>query len=168
MPKLEMSNNGTLKTDKTDLKGKILANRQEVKFLKKNYKKLFGYAIVMVVCVFIIVLMACLSENRLEGYENEYEQSILATQKQIDVLEEKIVNLTNENLELKKQLEKNSVLESDLVTFQQALSDMRDIFEMYKTGNLSSAKKAYEKIEPIGFDDSTLAYFELLGELLKK
>lgn len=96
------------------------------------------------------------------------EQSILATQKQIDVLEEKIVNLTNENLELKKQLEKNSVLESDLVTFQQALSDMRDIFEMYKTGNLSSAKKAYEKIEPIGFDDSTLAYFELLGELLKK
>ena len=168
MPKLEMSNNRTLKTDKMDLRGKILATRREVRFLKKNYKKLFGYAIVMVVCVFIIVLMACLSENRLEGYENEYEQSILATQKQIDVLEEKIVNLTNENLELKKQLEKNSGLEADLVTSQQALSDMKDIFEMYKTGNLSSAKKAYEKIEPIGFDDSTLAYFELLGELLKK
>ena len=168
MPKLETSNDGTLKTDKMDLRGKILAIRQEVRFLKKNYKKLFGYAIVMVVCVFIIVLMACLSENRLEGYENEYEQSILATQKQIDVLEEKIVNLTNENLELKKQLEKNSGLEADLVTSQQALSDMKDIFEMYKTGNLSSAKKAYEKIEPIGFDDSTLAYFELLGELLKK
>ncbi len=168
MQKLETSNNKTLKTDKMDLRGKILATRQEVRFLKKNYKKLFGYAVVMVVCVFIIVLMACLSENRLEGYENEYEQSILATQKQIDVLEEKLVNLTNENLELKKQLEKNSGLESDLVTSQQALSDMKDIFEMYKTGDLSSAKKAYEKIEPIGFDDSTLAYFELLGELLKK
>lgn len=163
-----MSNDVILKTDKTDLSGKILATGQEVKFLKKNYKKLFGYAIVMLVCVLIIVLMACLSENRLEGYETEYEESILASQKQIEVLEEKIVELTNENFELKKQLEKNSGLESDLVTAQQALSDMKDIFEMYKGGDLSSAKKAYEKIEPIGFDDSTLAYFELLGELLKK
>lgn len=145
-----------------------MANRQEVKFLKKNYKKLFGYGIVMLVCVFIIVLMACLSESRIEGYENEYEQSILATQKQIDVLEEKIVTLTNENLELKKQIEKTSGLESDLVTSQQALSDMKDIFEMYKKGDVSLAKDAYKKIEPIGFDDSTLAYFELLGELLKK
>ena len=168
MLKSEVSNNEILKTDKMDLRGKILAIRQEVKFLKKNYKKLFGYAIVMVVCVLIIVLMACLSENRLEGYENEYEQSILASQKQVDLLEEKIVGLTNENLELKKQLEKTSGLESDLVTSQQALSDMKDIFEMYKDGDLSSAKKAYGKIEPIGFDDSTLAYFELLGELLKK
>lgn len=136
--------------------------------MKKNYKKLFGYGIVMVACVFIIVLMACLSEGRREEDKNEYEQSILATQKQMEVLEEKIVNLTNENLELKKQLEKTSGLESDLVTSQQALSDMKDIFEMYKKGDVNSAKTAYEKIEPIGFDDSSLAYFELLGELLKK
>lgn len=150
------------------LKGKILAIRREVKFLKKNYKKLFGYGIVMLVCVLVIVLMACLSENRLAGYESEYEESILATQKQVEALEEKIVSLTNENLELKKQLEKTAGLEADLVTSQQALSDMKDIFKTYKGGDENSAKAAYQKIEPMGFDDSALAYFELLGELLKK
>ena len=136
--------------------------------MKKNYRKLFGYGIIMAVCVLIIVLIACLSENRIEVYEDEYEKSVLATQKQLDGLEEKIVELTNENFELKKQLEKINGLESDLVTTQQALSDMKDIFEIYKNGDLVGAKKAYEKIEPIGFDDSTLAYYELLGELLKK
>lgn len=136
--------------------------------MKKNYKKIYGYALVMIVCVLVIVLIACLSENRLEGYQSEYEQTITGNQKQIETLEAEVARLSNENAELQKQLDKAMTLGADLVTSQQAMSDMKDIFETYKSGDVKSAKDAYRKIEPIGFDDSTLAYFELLGELLNK
>ncbi len=136
--------------------------------MKKNYKKLYGYAIIMVVCVLVIVLVAALSENRLEGYQTEYEEVMTAGQKQIQLLEEEIESLTNENAELKKELEKFNSLGSDLVTTQQAMSDLKEIYEEYKSGNTAEAKKRFDKIEPIGFEDATLSYYEILKDLLNK
>ncbi len=135
--------------------------------MKKNYKKLYGYAIIMVACVLVIVLMAALSENRLEGYQTEYEEAMTAGQKQIHMLEEEIVSLTKENSELKKEVEKYQSMGSDLVTGQQVMSDLKDIYEMYKSGKVQDAKKQFNKIEPMGFDDYTLAYYEVLKDLLK-
>ncbi len=136
--------------------------------MSKNYKKLYGYAVIMVICVLVIVLVACLSENRLEGYQTEYENALTMNQKQIQLLEEEIAKLSKENSELQKKLEENMSLGSDLVTGQQTMSDLKDIYELYKSGKSKDAKKQFSKIEPIGFDDATLAYYEILRDLLNK
>ncbi len=136
--------------------------------MNKNYKKLYGYAMIMVICVLVIVLVACLSENRVEGYRTEYKNELTVHQKQIQSLEEQIASLTAENTELKKELDENMSLGSDLVTNQQAMSDMKDIYELYKSGKEVEAKKQINKIEPIGFDDAALAYYEILKDLLNK
>lgn len=149
-------------------KGKILANRQEVKNLKKNYKKIFGYAMIMIVSVLAIVLIACLSENKLEGYQSEYEQAMTVTQKQIQTLEEKIAQLSAEKAELEKKIEQNMTLQSDVVTSEQAISDMRYIYRLYKSGKKSEAKEKLDIIEPIGFSDTALEYYELLSDVLNK
>ena len=104
--------------------------------MQKNYKKLYGYAIIMVVCVLIIVLIAALSDNRLKGYQTEYEEEMTAGQKQIEMLEEQIATLSEENSELKKEIAQAQKLGSDLVTVQQAMSDLKDIYQMYKSGTL--------------------------------
>ncbi len=136
--------------------------------MKKNYKKLYGYAIIMLACVLVIVLIAALSENRLDGYQNQYEKAMTAGQKQIEILEEEIIALTEENSELKRELEDFQKLNSDLVTGQQAMSDLKDIYKMYKSGKAAEAKKQFDKIEPMGFDDATLNYYEVLKDLLNK
>ena len=55
---------------------------------------------------------------------------------------------------------------ADATTMAQAMSDMKDIYEMVKAGNIGEAKAAYEKIPTAGFDDDVLAYYELLGYVL--
>ena len=136
--------------------------------MQKNYKKLYGYAIIMVVCVLIIVLIAALSDNRLKGYQTEYEEEMTAGQKQIEMLEEQIATLSEENSELKKEIAQAQKLGSDLVTVQQAMSDLKDIYQMYKSGNETEAKAIFDKIEPMGFDDATLDYYQVLKDLLNK
>ena len=136
--------------------------------MKKNYKKLFGYAAVMIACVLVIVLMAALSENRIEGYQTEYEQAMTAGQKQVEALQNEIEKLTKENDELKKAAADVQRQDSDLVTASQAYSDLKGIYDLYKSGKISDAKKQFSKIEPMGFDDITLDYYEVLKALLNK
>lgn len=136
--------------------------------MKENYKKLYGYAIIMIVCVLIIVLVVALSDNRLKGYQTEYEEEMTTGQKQIQMLEDQIVALSEENAELKKELAQSQKLGSDLVTAEQAMSDLKDIYQMYKSGKGEEAKALFDKIEPMGFDDATLDYYEVLKDLLNK
>ncbi len=150
-----------------DLRGNFLANRRGVSFVNKNYKKLYGYVIIMVVCVLIIVLMAAISKNRIDEYKGEYLKQLDENQTRIQELEKQIADLTDQNQQLKKELEKGQSLGSDLVTLQQAMSDLRSIYQTYKSGNAAEAKKQLDKIEPIGFDDTTLSYYEVLCDLIK-
>ena len=136
--------------------------------MKKNYKRIFGYALVMLACVMIMVLVACLSENRLEEYQDEYNESMTLSQKQIVSLEQQIEKLEKENAELKKINEKNMSIGAEAVTTEQAFADLREIYEKYKSGKTAEAKAEFKKIEPIGFDDATLSYYELLSDMLKK
>lgn len=135
--------------------------------MKKNYKKIYGYAIIMVVCVIAIVLIACLSENRLEGYQTDYENTITINQKQIEGLEKELARISAENDELKKRAEETLTLQTELEQGQQAMSDMKEIYKLYKNGSRTEAKDKFSKIEPIGFDDMSLAYYELLKDYLK-
>ena len=136
--------------------------------VKKNYKKIMGYALVMVVSVLIIVLVAALSENKLDEYQLEYEESMTISQKQIATLEEKMKKLEKENSDLEKRIEAGMNFGSDLVTGQQAFLDMKEIYEIYKSGDKTSAKAKFSKIETMGFDDILLGYHEILSEVLSK
>lgn len=136
--------------------------------MKKNYKKVYGYGLIMMVCVILIVLVACLSETRLDTFQQEYESQITGHQKQVELLEKQIVELTEKNRELEEKLQKTAALESELETGNQALNDLIDIFDQYKDGNKAEAKEKFSKIEPIGFDDTALAYYQLLKDFLNK
>ena len=136
--------------------------------MEKNYKRIFGYALIMVIIVLIIVLIACLSESRLENFQEQYQENITINQKQVLELENKIERLEKENSKLKEKLEKNLTITSDVVTSQQALSDLKDIYQKYKAGKVAEARTDLDKIEPMGFDDATLSYYELLSDILKK
>ena len=147
-------------------RGKILAIRTGSEKVKKNYKKIMGYALVMVVSVLIIVLVAALSENKLDEYQLEYEESMTISQKQIATLEEKIKKLEKENSDLEKRIEAGMNFGSDLVTGQQAFLDMKEVYEIYKSGDVKGAKLKFSKIETMGFDDILLGYHEILSEVL--
>lgn len=136
--------------------------------MKKNYKKVYGYGLIMVVCVILIVLVACLSETRLDSFQEEYELQMTGSQKQIKLLEKQIVDLTEKNRELEEKLQKTATLEAELETGNQALNDLIDIYGQYKDGDKSAAKEKLSKIEPIGFDDTALAYYQLLKDFLNK
>lgn len=134
--------------------------------MKKNYKKIFGEAIVLAACVLIIVLVACISENRLEDYQEEYQKGMTLSQAQVEKLEAKIELLEKEKVELQKKLDESMQASADALTNQQALSDLKDIYEKYKSGKTQDAKKQFKKIETMGFDDATLSYYELLSDIL--
>lgn len=136
--------------------------------MKKNYKKVYGYGLIMVVCVILIVLVACLSETRLDSFRAEYELQMTGHQKQVEILEKQIVELTEKNRELEEKLQKTVALESELETGNQALNDLIDIFDLYRDGDKAAAKEKFSKIEPIGFDDTALAYYQLLKDFLNK
>lgn len=135
--------------------------------MKKNYKAVLGYALVMTFFVLVIVLISLASENKLSKYQKEYAEGSLASQRQIELLEEKINMLSKENEALEAMLHQNQTLGSDLVTTQQAMSDMKDIFLLYKEGKVKEAKTQFERINTMGFDDNLVSYYELLSFLLK-
>ena len=122
----------------------------------------------MTVCVLLIVLVAALSENKISKYEDKYNADLTISQKQIEALEEQIADLSQQNEDLKKQIQNVQNFDSDLVTHQQAMSDMKDIFYLYKGGKKDEALVAFEKINTMGFDDNALSYYELLSALLNK
>lgn len=134
--------------------------------MKKNYKKIFGEAIVLAACVLIIVLVACISENRLDDYQEEYQKGITLSQAQVEKLQAKIEVLEDEKAELQKKLDEALASASDSLTNQQALSDLKGIYEKYKSGKMHEARKEFKKVETMGFDDSTLSYYELLSDIL--
>ncbi len=136
--------------------------------MKRDYKRVLMYGLTMLVCVALILVIAILSDNKIDGYETDYQNLVETSQNNIRILEEKNHQLEKENKDLKEKLEKSMTLESDVATLDQIFSDLREIFEMYRDGKVDAARKRFEKIEPMGFDDETLCYYEALKELMKK
>lgn len=136
--------------------------------MKRDYKRVLVYGLTMLVCVALILVIAILSDNKIDGYETSYQDLVETSQNNIRILEEKNHELEKENKDLKDKLEKAMTLESDVATLDQVFSDLREIFEMYRDGEVAEARKRFEKIEPMGFDDEALCFYEALKELMKK
>ncbi len=136
--------------------------------MKRDYRRILMYGLVMFICVIVIVVMAFLSQEKIDGHQLEYQKVITENQDNIRVLEEKILTLEKENKSLQKQLTDVMSMRSDEATQSQIMRDLLDIYETYKSGDVEEAKKTFAKIEPMGFDDNALAYYELLKDYLEK
>ncbi len=151
--------------------------------MKVNCKKILWRALIVTLCVFVIVLILCLLKK-----ENEYNQKIAMNQKQIQEMEKQLEELSEKNVKLEENLAEFEKIEkelrekllqvsgiqggnpmgSDLMFSQQAFSDLKAVFELYLEGKTDEAKKAFDKINTMGFDDNVLSYYELLSCLLNK
>jgi len=136
--------------------------------MKRDYKKVYIYGIIMLACVIVIVIIGLLSEKKISGYEADYQNLITANQNSIRILEEENTELKRRNKELEEQLSDALLFKSDVETVNQAMNDLKDIYDDYKAGKLDKAKDAFKKIEPMGFDDTSLMYYEILKDLLEK
>lgn len=163
--------------------------------MQKN-KMVFVYGLILLAAVVVVLVVGSMTgpihdENEAEGQTlidekqnsiRRLEENIATMKKQIDSItaekdslvlkseedEKTIEELRKKTTELEEQL-KNQPIDTgsaDAVTMAQAMSDMKDIYENFKSGNKSEARKAFEQIPTAGFDDSTLAYYEILKDVL--
>ncbi len=135
--------------------------------MKRDYKRVCVYGIIMLLCVVVIVVIGCLSQKKIDVQEIEYQNLITANQNSIRTLEEKIVTLEKENKDLKEQLSQSMMLQSDITTSNQALADLKEIYDTFKNGKEGQARATFKKIETMGFDDAALAYYEILKDMLE-
>ncbi len=135
--------------------------------MKRDYKRVCVYGIIMLLCVVVIVVVGWLSQKKIDVQEIEYQNLITANQNSIRTLEEKISKLEKENKELKEQISQSMMLQSDVTTSNQALADLKEIYDAFKNGKKEQARTAFKKIEPMGFDDAALAYYEILKDMLE-
>lgn len=151
---------------------------------KNGNRRFFLYGVIMLICVALIVSIGLMIGHIIGDNDIEGQNVIDEKQNNIRVLEEKVSVLENELEALK--VEKNKYIaqvnslteqlqskplntdESDAATLEQAFADLKNIYQTFKAGKVDEAKAAFVKIEPMGYDDVTLAYYEILKDILEK
>ncbi len=136
--------------------------------MKKNNKRIFLFNIVLLVCVSLFVITGCTPHKKTDDNEISYKNMFEENQQALKFLEEENAELKEENNLLQTKLAQALSEKSDITTHNQALADLIDIYELYKFGNKDEASKNFKKIEPMGFDDATLAYYKILKDILEK
>jgi len=135
--------------------------------MKKDFKKVYGYGLIMIVAVLIIVVIAFLSESRVDDAHEEYKNVLSVNEGIINQLEEKVDELEAENESLRKDAENNMDIQAKLDKHNQIMSDLTEVYNYIKDGKQTLAVEKLAKIEPVGFDDGELAFYEALKELVK-
>lgn len=143
--------------------------------MKKNNKRNLLFEVVLTICVVLIVITGCTSNKKPDENEIAYQDMLKESQETLKNLEEENVELKREKEELEKEnkelqtkLTQALSEKSDMTTHGQALADLTDIYDLYKSGKTNDAAAKLKKIEPMGFDDATLAYYEILKDVLEK
>ena len=148
--------------------------------MKREFKKVYGYALIMVVVVMLIVLIVCLSEAQNEKKVNTYKAALEKNKSEVELLQDKVKLLESEKgtLETEKgalEIEKGE-LESQLKTsmdiqakadkHNQIMGELTEVYNFYKDGETTKATEKLESIDSTGFDDGELAFCEALKVLL--
>lgn len=136
--------------------------------MRKNYKGILKCVVVVFVCVALSMIAGCTDHKKTADNESAYQNEIKESHAALKILEEKNAELEKENKELQTKLTQAMSEKSDMTTQGQALADLVNIYEIYKSGKTDNALEKFNKIEPMGFDDATLAYYEILKDVLEK
>lgn len=141
--------------------------------MKNNYKCILLFSVVLLICAMAIT--GCVSKKELENGETTYQDMLKESRETLKILEKETAELKKkneeleeENKELQTKLTQALSEKSDMTTHSQALADLIDIYELYKSGKANDAAAKLKKIEPMGFDDATLAYYEILKDVFEK
>lgn len=124
--------------------------------MQEQRKKLFSYAIIMLVAAVLIVLIAYMSENRADMYESE----ITKNQTEIELIQSQLAQLTNENYELKKQNEKNMTAASDFEDYRIKLDIIKAAWEMHNAGDNEGALLKLSELDRAALDDTSGAFYD--------
>ncbi len=130
----------------------------------KKDKKLFITILLMFIIVVSLIFITFLYEGRNQSYKDLIEaknKSYGELQKENKKLIEDINILKDENEILKNKMG-NFNNDADLSVYIQSLNDLSDISLMIKEGNIKNAKAELLKIDPSGFDPTSLAFYESL------
>ena len=147
--------------------------------MKKNYKRIFAFGVILI--VFSIIITGCKSKNNLAESEKTNAELLLESQAEVSALKgetaelkrinEELLsqndNLDKQNKELQKKLTQALSEKSDITTQDQVMTDLMYIYKLYKSGKATDALVKIKKIEPMGFDDITLAFYEMLKDVLE-
>ncbi len=143
--------------------------------MKNKNKRILLFGVVLTICLVLIVITGCEFHKKTDDNETTYQDMLNESQETLKILEKenaelknKNKELGNENNELQTKLTQAMSEKSDMTTHGQALADLIDIYELYKSGKTNDATAKLKKIEPMGFDDATLAYYEILKDVLEK
>ncbi len=137
--------------------------------MKKNMKKLYVYALIMVFCVIIIVLVTWMSESQksFQNEQSEFENKLTARQTEIQKLEKKNAELQDKVYELEKSKTENNEVQSKLDKYVQTMNDLTEVYKLAEAQKKSEAREKLSAIDPSGFDDAERAFYELLKKNLE-
>ena len=109
--------------------------------MKKDFKRLYTYGLIMIVCVIIIVIFAWLSSTKLESSQADYEDKLMQNRTQIEELEKRIADLEDEKYKLEKEVKKNTDAQAKLDVANQALNDLTEVFKLIEIGRASCRER---------------------------
>ncbi len=135
--------------------------------MKRDLKKVYGYGLVMIVAVLVIVIVACLSESRVDDAHETYKSVLSENEGVIQKLEKENKELEEKIAGLEKTAENNMDIQAKLDRHNQIMSDLTEVYNYIKEGKKELASEKLEKIDTVGFDDGELAFYEALRKLLK-
>lgn len=128
---------------------------------QKGRDNIFNYAVIMIICVIIIILIAAMADNR----ENEIDNRIIETKRANEAIQNEIVSLREENYELKSERDKiKSELDAQ-TSYSTALSELTGIWNMINAGDLTGAANALIAADNSAYDENQQGYYNALCKL---
>lgn len=119
-------------------------------------KKLFTYAIIMLVAAVIIVLIAYMSENRVDIYE----QQITKSESEVAASQAELVKLRDDNYELTKINEQYMTTASDFENYRVLLNTVKEAWDLHNAGDDEAAAKKLETLDRTTLDDTVGAFYD--------
>ena len=138
--------------------------------MKKDDRKIFLYAMIMAAAVLVIIVVAYMSEMKIDSVEDSYKKIITEQSQKAENVSKELQLLQEENVRLKKELNelKNKKAEtiSSGETYNQETKILSDIYLLIESGDIGKAKKELEKFDTSTFDDTIINYKKALEKLI--
>ena len=147
----------------------------------KNPKLILVYGLIMLVCVIIVVIIGLATGPKHIGGENSesqtlidekqnsfrsLEENVAALEKEVETLKLEKNQYISQVEELKKKAEGKTVPNS--TEENKMLESLVEIYETFKSGDAETAKASFAEIDSADFDRATLAYYQILKDVLEE
>jgi len=140
----------------------------------KSNKMVFVYGLIMLACVVVMIVIGFATSPEHDSESSPEGQNLIdEKQNNVRLLEEKVSELEGEietlKVEKNKYIGRIEELEQQIQNqpSETTVAELKTIFETYKSGAVDEAKEAFEQLDPTGYDEVSLAYYEILKEVIE-